>query len=79
MGMVKSCRKYWTREIADSIHQLKDVRFINPQMDVWTTFDREDFTRILVEDFGIEREKVEGFYTHLRANEFLRRKHPDHR
>jgi phytoene dehydrogenase-like protein len=69
-GMVKSCRKYWTREIADSIHQLKDVRFINPQMDVWTTFDREDFTRILVEDFGIEREKVEGFYTHLAQMNF---------
>lgn len=69
-GMVKSCRKYWTREIADSIHQLKDVRFINPQMDVWTTFDREDFTKILVEDFKIEREKVEGFYAHLAQMNF---------
>ena len=69
-GMVKSCRKYWTREIADSIHQLKDVRFINPQMDVWTTFDREDFTNILVNDFKIEREKVEGFYEHLRQMNF---------
>ena len=64
-GMVKSCRKYWTKEIADSIHQLKDVRFINPQMNVWTTFDREDFTRILVEDFKVNREKVEAFYAHL--------------
>ncbi|CAI8335193.1 MAG: Putative thiazole biosynthetic enzyme [Opitutia bacterium UBA7350] len=64
-GMVKSCRKYWTREIADSIHQLKDVRFINPQMDVWTTFDREDFTKILVKDFKIDRQKVEAFYAHL--------------
>lgn len=69
-GMVKSCRKYWTREIADSIHQLKDVRFINPQMNVWTSFDREDFTRILVEDFKIEREKVEGFYKHLAQMNF---------
>jgi all-trans-retinol 13,14-reductase len=40
-GMIKSCRKYWTREIADSIVQLKDIRFVNPQMDVWTTFTRE--------------------------------------
>lgn len=69
-GMVKSCRKYWTKEIADSIHQLKDVRFINPQMNVWTTFDREDFTRILVEDFKVNREKVEAFYAHLRQMNF---------
>jgi phytoene dehydrogenase-like protein len=69
-GMVKSCRKYWTKEIADSIHQLKDVRFINPQMNVWTTFDREDFTRILVEDFGVDRDQVEAFYTHLRQMNF---------
>jgi all-trans-retinol 13,14-reductase len=34
IGMIKSCRKYWTKEIADSIVQLKDIRFINPQMDV---------------------------------------------
>ncbi len=29
IGMVKSCRKYWTQEIADSIVQLKGVRFEN--------------------------------------------------
>lgn len=69
-GMVKSCRKYWTKEIADSIVQLKDVRFINPQFDVWTTFDRKDFTRILVEVFGLELEQVESFYTHLRQMNF---------
>ena len=69
-GMVKSCRKYWTKEIADSIHQLKDVRFINPQMNVWTTFERENFTNILVNDFKVDREKVEGFYDHLRQMNF---------
>lgn len=69
-GMVKSCRKYWSKEIADSIVQLKDVRFINPEFDVWTTFDRQDFTRILVEKFGLEVEQVEGFYTHLRKMNF---------
>ena len=67
--MVKSCRKYWTKEIADSIHQLKDVRFINPQMNVWTTFDRENFA-ILVEDFKVNREKVLAFYEHLRQMNF---------
>lgn len=69
-GMVKSCRKYWNKEIADSIHQLKEVRFINPQMDVRTTFDRKDFTRILVEDFHLEHQKVEDFYNHLHQMNF---------
>jgi phytoene dehydrogenase-like protein len=29
-GMVKSCRRYWTDEIADSIVPLKHIRFDNP-------------------------------------------------
>jgi phytoene dehydrogenase-like protein len=66
-GMIKSCRKYWTKEIADSIVQLKDIRFVNPQMDVWTTFTREDYTRVLVEQFKLPREEVEAFYDYLRA------------
>jgi len=70
VGMIKSCRKYWTREIADSIVQLKDIRFVNPQMDVWTTFTREDYTRVLVEQFGLEREHVEKFYEYLRGMNF---------
>ncbi|HXC01771.1 MAG TPA: NAD(P)/FAD-dependent oxidoreductase [Opitutaceae bacterium] len=70
VGMIKSCRKYWTREIADSIVQLKDIRFVNPQMDVWTTFTREDYTRVLVEKFGLERAHVEKFYDYLRAMNF---------
>ena len=67
IGMIKSCRKYWTKEIAGAIVQLKDIRFVNPQMDVWTTFTREDYTRVLVEKFGVSREKVEAFYDYLRA------------
>jgi all-trans-retinol 13,14-reductase len=69
-GMFKSCRKYWTKEIADAIVQLKDIRFINPQMDVRTTFTREDYTRVLTEQFGLARETVEKFYDHLRAMNF---------
>lgn len=69
-GMIKSCRKYWTREIADSIEQLEDVRFINPQMDIKTTFDKADFTRLLVEDFGIEASRVEAFFKHLAEMNF---------
>jgi all-trans-retinol 13,14-reductase len=70
VGMVKSCRKYWSKEIADSIVQLKDIRFVNPQMDVWTTFTREDYTRVLVEQFKLKRETVEAFYEHLRGMNF---------
>ncbi len=72
-GMVKSCRKYWTREIADSIVQLKDVRFINPQFDVWTTFDREDFSRKLVEEFKVPADSVTAFFEHLRAMNYYDR------
>lgn len=64
-GMIKSCRKYWTKEIADSIRQLKDVRFINPEFNIQTTFDKEDFTRILIEKFGVPAENVHGFFEHL--------------
>ncbi len=70
VGMIKSCRKYWTKEIADAIVQLKDIRFINPQMDVWTTFTREDYTRVLVEQFHLDRAHVEQFYDHLRSMNF---------
>ena len=70
VGMIKSCRKYWTKEIADAIVQLKDIRFVNPQMDVWTTFTREDYTRVLVENFRLDRAHVEKFYDHLRSMNF---------
>ncbi len=69
-GMIKSCRKYWSKEIADLIVQLKDIRFVNPQMDVWTTFTREDYTRVLVEQFQLDPAVVEKFYDHLRAMNF---------
>ena len=70
IGMVKSCRKYWTQEIANSIVQLNDIRFVNPQFNVWTTFDRTDFTRILTDEFKVPPATVEAFYTHLRGMNF---------
>ena len=70
VGMVKSARKYWTQEIADSIVQLKGIRFVNPQFDITTTFDRTDFTRLLIERFGVPAETVERFFTDLRAMNF---------
>lgn len=70
VGMVKSCRKYWTREIADSIVQLKHIRFDNPQFSLDTTFDRADFTRLLEERFGVERATIERFFDTARAMDF---------
>ena len=71
VGMIKSCRKYWTKEIAESIVQLRGIRFDNPQFQLETTFDRTDFTRLLVEEFGIERETVERFFETVRRMDFF--------
>ncbi len=71
VGMIKSCRRYWTKEIADSIVQLKNIRFVNPQYDLRTTFDRMDFTSILQSTFKIARGRVEEFYDHLRSMDYF--------
>jgi len=70
IGMIKSCRKYWSKEIADSIVQLKGIRFENPQFSVRTTFDRADFTRILIDQFSIAPEKIDGFFNAARSMNF---------
>src|SRR5262249_16867055 len=70
VGMVKSCRRYWTREIADSIVQLKNIRFDNPMFSVTTTFDREDFTRLLVERFAVPVDNVRAFFDTARGLNF---------
>ena len=70
VGMIKTCRKYWSPEIADMIVQLKGIRFDNPQFSFTTTFDREDFTRILQERFGIPRENIEAFFNTARDMNF---------
>ena len=71
VGMIKSCRRYWTKEIADSIVQLKNIRFVNPQYDLKTTFDRIDFTKILQDSFQVARSKVEDFFEHLRTMDYF--------
>ena len=69
-GMVKSCRRYWTPEIADSIVQLHGVRFDNPMFSLTTTFNRSDFTKLLITDFGIEQGTVEQFFDTVRNMNF---------
>ncbi len=70
VGMKKSCRKYWTDEIAESIVQLEGIRFENPQFSLRTTFTREDFTRIITDEFGISFETVDAFFAHARSMNF---------
>ena len=70
VGMIKSCRRYWTSEIADSIVQLKDIRFDNPMFWLSTSFDRQDFTRLLVERFRVLAANVEGFFDAARNMNF---------
>ncbi len=67
VGMIKSCRRYWSPEIAARIVQLPKIRFDNPQFSLETTFDREDFTKLLIERFGIAPEKVMGFFDKARS------------
>ncbi|MGI9515537.1 MAG: phytoene desaturase family protein [Pirellulaceae bacterium] len=69
-GMVKSCRRYWTQEIADSIVQLEHVRFDNPMFSLTTTFNRDDFTRLLTADFGLEEARVKEFFDSARGMNF---------
>ena len=69
-GMVKSCRRYWSREIADSIVQLDGVRFDNPMFSLWTSFTREDFTKQLIDKFGLEPQVVKDFFDTARGMNF---------
>ena len=70
VGMIKSCRRYWSREIADAIVPLPNIRFDNPMFSLTTTFNREDFTRLLIEKFGIAAETVKEFFDTARGMNF---------
>ena len=69
-GMIKTCKKYWNRQIMDSIVQLEDIVFDNPQFSLKTTFDRQDFTSILIETFEIDPAVVERFFQRVAGMNF---------
>jgi len=71
VGMIKSCRKYWTQEIAESIVQLNGIRFENPQFSLKTSFTREDFTKIITDKFQIPFETVDEFFSAARKMNFF--------
>lgn len=69
-GMVKSCRRYWSKEIADSIVPLEGVRFDNPMFSLTTKYNREDFTNLLEHRFQIPRETIQQFFDTARGMNF---------
>lgn len=79
VGMIKTCKKYWSKEIADSIVQLKDVRFVNPQFTVQTDFTKEHYTQVMVEKFNVPKETVDGFFDHLAKMNFYDNSHMTNR
>ena len=60
VGMIKSCKRYWSAEIANNIVQLENIRFDNPMFSLTTTFNRADFTKLLTEQFGRTRFHTPG-------------------
>ena len=69
-GMVTSGRRYWSQDIADQIVQLKGVRFDNPMFSLTTTYNRNDFTNLLCNDFGVEEAKIKEFFDFARGMNF---------
>ncbi|MDD3816335.1 MAG: FAD-dependent oxidoreductase [Desulfocapsaceae bacterium] len=69
-GMVKTCRKYWTKEITESIVQLKNIVFDNPQFSLKTTFDRVDFTALLNKKFKIPQTTIDRFFATVAGMNF---------
>ncbi len=61
-GMKKTCKKYWNKEIMNSIVQLKNIVFDNPQFSLKTTFDKVDFTNLLEKRFKIPRKTINSFF-----------------
>jgi phytoene dehydrogenase-like protein len=69
-GMVKTCKKYWNKAIMSSIVQLKNIVFDNPQFSLRTTFDKEDFTRLLRSHFKIPDKTIDRFFATVAGMNF---------
>ncbi len=69
-GMVKSCKRYWSAEIANSIVPLEGVRFDNPMFSLTTKYNREDFTQLLQSQFGIAPQTIQDFFDTARGMNF---------
>lgn len=70
VGMQKTLRKYWSKELAARVIQLPRIRFENPEFSFTTTFETNDFKRILKEKFGIPEEQTEAFFEACRSMDY---------
>ena len=67
VGMKKSFRKYWGKDFADRVTQVKSIRFDNPQYSLDSTFDTSDFSAKLTGHFKISADTVKAFFAALAA------------
>lgn len=70
-GVAKTFRKYWSKELAARVMPLPKIRYENPEFSFTTTFETEDFKRILEEVFSIPREQSENFFKACRERDFF--------
>ena len=70
VGMIKTCKKYWSREIANSIVQVEKVRYMNPQFEVETDFTKDHITKVLETKFNVKKETVDAFFNELAEMNF---------
>jgi phytoene dehydrogenase-like protein len=70
VGMIKTCRKYWSPEIASMIVQLKEIRLDNPQFSVTTTYDSGDLKRVMQEHFNVPAETIDSFVSAIKRMTF---------
>ncbi len=70
-GVQKTFRKYWSKELAARVVPLPRIRYENPEFSFTTTFETEDFKRILQEEFSIPREQSENFFAACRERDFF--------
>ena len=69
-GMIKTCRRYWSKEIADHIVQLKGVRFVNPQYNLESDFTKTDYINKLTNFFKIPEKTVIDFFNYIEQMNF---------
>ena len=70
VGMKKSLRKYWGKQFADRVIQVKSIRFDNPQYRLESTFDTTDFSAKLTGHFGVPSNTVQAFFAALAQMNF---------
>lgn len=69
-GMIKTCKKYWNKAIMQSIVQLPNIVFDNPQFSLRTTFDKKDFTDLLLSRFNVPAKTIDNFFATVRGMNF---------